>query len=554
MFRKHLYLLALSTFTSGNEIRKDGEKIEPEAPVQVTIAYDQPVELKEGGELAVVHFADAGTEVIHDIEINDDGSEIAYQQSSFSVAGTVVSYPELANGGENLYAIVVEHEGEYYAVLDDGSLLKIENYTKDQGVLHKLSLEYPLMWQYGIEDGKPYLRHATEATSIRTDGTSLPKTWLYRYISNSNPDNSGISEWDSQRYDNDGKSYIYYDQSTNTICDYGNHDNHLGVRNVNGKLYIAGHYWTSPAAKVYLVKEDNVPWANAGNHTVTHIDISVKGQSNLRVPLEYGDYYYYEGDYDDEGVFHKTSDEKHILSVDDEHPVTLTISKTVGVTVQDIKNAVLRTFTIDENGNQHDVQDAFLITGYSGNGSTNISTPQVRIEGSFKVCDTDSMDESYRQYNIWWNPEEGEEAVYDPWIKDQSEQWHNGFVYKGNYYGALKDDDYHKALREERLKHILYYSLETVKDVDFTLSYGEGKYPLYEDDSDTPMSLTAKVKLATTFNYWDEANECPPCVLMNPNWTRVCFQKHKSKKKLKKYAVSLLKPKGKQVVDVEYNL
>ncbi len=36
--------------------------------------------------------------------------------------------------------------------------------------------------------------------------------------------------------------------------------------------------------------------------------------------------------------------------------------------------------------------------------------------------------------------------------------------------------------------------------------------------------------------------------------TRVCFQKHKSKKKLKKYAVSLLKPKGKQVVDVEYNL
>ena len=35
---------------------------------------------------------------------------------------------------------------------------------------------------------------------------------------------------------------------------------------------------------------------------------------------------------------------------------------------------------------------------------------------------------------------------------------------------------------------------------------------------------------------------------------RVCFQKHKSKQKLKKYAVSLLKPKGKQVVDVEYNL
>ena len=42
--------------------------------------------------------------------------------------------------------------------------------------------------------------------------------------------------------------------------------------------------------------------------------------------------------------------------------------------------------------------------------------------------------------------------------------------------------------------------------------------------------------------------------LIKDPFTRVCFQKHKSKKKLKKYTVSLLKPKGKQVVDVEYNL
>ena len=34
---------------------------------------------------------------------------------------------------------------------------------------------------------------------------------------------------------------------------------------------------------------------------------------------------------------------------------------------------------------------------------------------------------------------------------------------------------------------------------------------------------------------------------------RVCFQKHKSKRKLKKYAVRPVKPKGKQGVDVEYN-
>ena len=34
---------------------------------------------------------------------------------------------------------------------------------------------------------------------------------------------------------------------------------------------------------------------------------------------------------------------------------------------------------------------------------------------------------------------------------------------------------------------------------------------------------------------------------------RVCFQKHKSERKLKEYAVSLIKPKGKQGVTVEYN-
>ncbi len=32
---------------------------------------------------------------------------------------------------------------------------------------------------------------------------------------------------------------------------------------------------------------------------------------------------------------------------------------------------------------------------------------------------------------------------------------------------------------------------------------------------------------------------------------RVCFQKHKSKRKLKEYAVRQRKPKGKQAVDVE---
>ena len=35
--------------------------------------------------------------------------------------------------------------------------------------------------------------------------------------------------------------------------------------------------------------------------------------------------------------------------------------------------------------------------------------------------------------------------------------------------------------------------------------------------------------------------------------TRVCFQKHKPRKKMRKYAVSQIKPKGKQGGNVEYN-
>jgi threonyl-tRNA synthetase len=34
---------------------------------------------------------------------------------------------------------------------------------------------------------------------------------------------------------------------------------------------------------------------------------------------------------------------------------------------------------------------------------------------------------------------------------------------------------------------------------------------------------------------------------------RVCFQKHKPRKKMRKYAVSQIKPKGKQGGNVEYN-
>ena len=67
----------------------DGKEIEPESAVEVNISYDDPINLSKGQELQVVHFADEGTEVITP---NVDGEYIIFEQSSFSVTGTEVSF------------------------------------------------------------------------------------------------------------------------------------------------------------------------------------------------------------------------------------------------------------------------------------------------------------------------------------------------------------------------------------------------------------------------------------------------------------------------------
>ena len=75
------------------EIRKDSEKIEPAAPVQVTIAYEDQMPLDEEATLNVVHFANEGMEIITDVTVTEN-KEITYEQDSFSVTGTVITNPE----------------------------------------------------------------------------------------------------------------------------------------------------------------------------------------------------------------------------------------------------------------------------------------------------------------------------------------------------------------------------------------------------------------------------------------------------------------------------
>ena len=80
-------------------IMENGTVIEPEGPVEVTVEYDEPVELSEEETLSVVHFGSKKTEVIRDVEVSEDGKTLNYAQSSFSVSGTIVSPLRAAAAG-----------------------------------------------------------------------------------------------------------------------------------------------------------------------------------------------------------------------------------------------------------------------------------------------------------------------------------------------------------------------------------------------------------------------------------------------------------------------
>ncbi len=71
------------------EFLSEGKKVEPTAPVFVTITYDDLIEID--GEAKTVHFADDETEVIDvQVEQNENTTCFSHTQSSFSVIGNVV--------------------------------------------------------------------------------------------------------------------------------------------------------------------------------------------------------------------------------------------------------------------------------------------------------------------------------------------------------------------------------------------------------------------------------------------------------------------------------
>ncbi len=120
------------------QIISNGEKIEPEAAVEVSIKYRDAIKLNLNESLNVVHFAEDGTELIEaDLSENDSGiTDITFTQDSFSVSGTVVQYLSTGWPANGDYVMIVKpnNSNNYYAVKNDGELTRVNYNANTQKV------------------------------------------------------------------------------------------------------------------------------------------------------------------------------------------------------------------------------------------------------------------------------------------------------------------------------------------------------------------------------------------------------------------------------------
>ena len=478
-------------------IEKDGEVIEPKAPVRVTIAYQDALPLGEGAALKVVHFADAGTEVISDVSVTNGNTEITYQQSGFSVTGTLITDPGQIQQGEK-YVVIVKKDDKYYSVLTDGKLERVYSAYDPETNTINVDIDYPLVWNYDHTDTVRNWRQegngwvpvgwweewwagpstsqlnysgynlSVPSTAIAFTEQNLPRGYYNRYINPNSLD--PIVEEDEEQGPNthlQADCALVYDISTHTIHGVnqpggGNNGNYIGVAGD----HIVGLASEENAAEIYLATI-NAPHApdddNHTDHTVNHIDISIAGTSRIRLPLAYGDYYDANGNM----VFHSTP-ANHIIEM----------TPALQLEIKDMKTAAI-TATAIVNGENVPMNDVFYITGYSQNNETGAGNQaQVRVEGSFKVS------------NI---------PPYTP------ENWPNYYQYGG-------DADLDPDVRAARRANPIEYSVNVVKTLKgFHAEYNHT--PLYRKDDDgnlVAMEFDIPINLSASFNFWMDTNECPP--------------------------------------------
>lgn len=363
------------------EILRNGEKIEPALPVEVKIEYENAPEVADSEDLSIVHFASSGIEVIDDVELNNDASEITYEQDSFSVTATIITDSGNVDPIEqgHRYALVAQVGSDYYVVNYDGSLKKVSKTGDD------IKADDLYMWTYVEVEGKNYLRFVNEGYDYNTN--DLPETYGYTYI---DPGvNSGLSvdvpkakTSESEKTSFDTRLGSCYLSFTNDGClKLSDENKYLSVDSQVKK--IIGNSTDGGSAKFFLANASNfrdclemkeVPPHNTYDYgmefyrqnQIDHIDISVEDTVVAKIPLAYGKYY--------------NSNGEEVLTV--KEYTDISVSKDLDVNQDLLRNA--KIIATDKNGNILD--DAFCITGYSSNPKDNSdNSTQVRIEGMFKV-------------------------------------------------------------------------------------------------------------------------------------------------------------------------
>ena len=450
-------------------VGEHGEKIEPEKPVQVKIEYKDALVIGQEESLSVVHFADDGTEVIDDVVLDMNGTSIKYAQDSFSVTGTVVSGGP-RNGQQ--YMLIAEYEGANYLINNDGTLIPVT----DVDPTH-IKTDNPMLWTYYYNYGANF-RFASEASGFNADQTA--SGFYYRYL-DPNSD-SGLREENAATPNLAGATRINYNNYR--VSSAADSSKYIGISDEGGTLHVVGNQNSGKAARITLYSADDVKPSDPANHTVNHIDISISGTARVDVPLAYGIYYYKDGN-----TWKKIIVGNNVEDVADgaelaAQYINLTeklAPAQVGITASDMKAATITAK--DKNGNV--VDNAFYITGYSANETTQWSTDQVRIEGSFKVANLDRPASEFGARD-WWN------------VNNEN-------------------------VRRARLDHKITYTVEAIKPLELPLTYTDDqgvKHQLYQSmTDDEPMTINAEVPMSASFDYWTYiqgvGNECPP---LQPAW------------------------------------
>ena len=215
----------------------NGEKIEPESPVSVTVEYINPLEVPDDHEVVAVHFAETGVEVI-DTALDENGTEISFEQASFSVTGTVVTNGNAWPTGSGQQYVVFYQDGDsYYAIAHNKSTTEVsvangEVVFPNAASLNELT-EYWWTYEgagndrrvYYTTSGVNYYLDPAAANAGSTTARNLSKTTDGRiYSGNENDSNylgvSGTSIVGQQTQENS----ISNIQFANTfLVDTGNH-------------------------------------------------------------------------------------------------------------------------------------------------------------------------------------------------------------------------------------------------------------------------------------------------------------------------------------------